>query len=265
MKRVVERTAAATGVSARTINRIRNEEDIKNWFYEGGQSVKTPHDSEVPSSMAVLVRKIIRDMFLEKKLQPTIDSTYERIIELKVEDVENLNLFNGADIPITESPVWIWSRSTLYRFMKSIGFVYEDRISHYQHTRDREDIVKMRDDYLEWIEYYREQGYRIFFQDETLVFKNMTCSKVCQDILGEGTKDTFSVPSGKGMRSILCHIGSPETGSLENCMFLFKGSKSNKQADYRSEMNWHVFSNWREEGVFPQIAATKKKICSRSR
>ena len=196
---MVERTAATTGISARTINRIRNEEDLNNWFYEGGQSVKTPHDSEVPHSMAALVRKIIRDIFLERKRQPAIDSIYERIIELKVEDVENLNFFSGSDIPIPESPVWIWSRSTLYRFMKSIGFVYEGRISHYQHTRGRGDMVKMRDVYLEWMLHYREQGYRIFFQDETWVFKNMTCSKVWQDIRGERTKDTSSVPSGKGM------------------------------------------------------------------
>ena len=74
-----------------------------------------------------------------------------KIIEVKVEDVENLNLFSRIDIPIPESQAWIWSRSTLYRFMKSIGFEYEDRIAHFQYTLDREDIDKM--------DYYREQGY----------------------------------------------------------------------------------------------------------
>ena len=62
---MAERTAAATVVSARTLHRIRNEEDLKNWVYEGGQYVKTRRDSEVPHSIALLVRKIIRDMFLE--------------------------------------------------------------------------------------------------------------------------------------------------------------------------------------------------------
>ena len=53
---------------------------------------------------------------------------------------------------IPESPICIWSRSTLFQFMKSIGFVYEDRISHYPPTQDREYIAKMREDYLEWMD-----------------------------------------------------------------------------------------------------------------
>ena len=184
---------------------------------------------------------------------------YEKILRVTVEDVELSYLFDGPDIPIPESPVWIWSRSTLYRFMKSIGFAYEDKLSHYQHTRDREDIVKMRDEYLEWLNYYREQRYRIFYQDETWVFKNMTSPKVWKDIVGHATDGTFVDPSGKGERSILCHIGSPHIGLLDNCILLFRGSKSNKKADYHSEMNWNVFSNWCETVVFLKIAATRKK------
>lgn len=57
--------------------------------------------------MTVSVREIIHDMFLELKGQTIIDSMYERIIEVKVEDVDNLNLFIGIDIPIPEIPVWI--------------------------------------------------------------------------------------------------------------------------------------------------------------
>ena len=207
------------------------------------------------------MRKIIRDIFLEKKQQPTIYLIYEKILQITVKDVEHLNLFDGTDIPIPESPVWIWSRSTLYRVMKLIRFAYEDKLSHHQHTRDREDILKMRDDYLDWLDHYREQGYHIFYQDETWVFKNMTCSKVWQDIVDHATDGTFAVPSGEEERSILCHIGSPGTGLLDNCIVLFRGSKSNKQADYHLEMNWNVFSNWCETIVSPKIAATKKNLC----
>ena len=51
--------------------------------------------------------------------------------------------------------------------MKSIGFIYDDRISHYEHTKQRPDIVTMRDNYLEWIQKYRDEGYNIYYQDET--------------------------------------------------------------------------------------------------
>ena len=62
--------------------------------------------------------------------------------------------------------------------MKSIGFIYGEKVSHYEHTKQREDIVETRDDYLDWIEQYREAGYTIYYQDETWVFTKMTCVKV---------------------------------------------------------------------------------------
>ena len=57
---------------------------------------------------------------------------------------------------------------------------------------------------------------------------------------------------------LLSHIGCAETGLLDGCMLLVRGSKSNKSADYHSEMNWNVFSHWCESTVFPKIAATGK-------
>ena len=104
--------------------------------------------------MDVLAREIIRDTFFEKKSQPTTDSMYERIVDVLVKHAENSNLLRRSDIPIPESSVWIWSRSSPYQFMNCIEFVYEDSTSHYQDTRDREDIVMMCDDYLEWKDYY---------------------------------------------------------------------------------------------------------------
>ena len=63
-------------------------------------------------------------------------------------------------------------------------------MSHYEHTKEREDIVKMGDDYLDWIEQYREEGYTIYYQDEAWIFKNMTWAKVWKDIVGDATADT---------------------------------------------------------------------------
>ena len=142
--------------------------------------------------------------------------------------------------------------------MKRIGFVYEERVTHYEHTRNREDIIKMRDDYLDWIRKYREEGRRVYYQDETWVFKSMSCAKFWKDIVGLSTNSCFMVPSGRRERSILSHVGCAETGLLDECMLLFRGSKSNKSADYHSEMNWNVFSDWCESTIFPKIAATGK-------
>lgn len=150
--------------------------------------------------------------------------------------------------------------------MKDIGYIYGNRISPYEQKKNRADIIEMRDNYLNWIKFYRDKGYSIFYQDETWVFKNMVCSKAWMDTVEDSTLNTYNVPSGKGERSILSHLGSADTGLFDNCMLLYRGAKANKSEDYHTEMNWDVFSRWCRKEVFPSFAATGKKIsnCTRS-
>lgn len=84
------------------------------------------------------------------------------------------------------------------------------------------DIVSMGDNYLDWIQKYREDGYRTYYQDETWVFKNMTCGKVWRGIVGSSTDQVFNVSNERGDRSIFSHIGSTETGLLQNCLLIFR-------------------------------------------
>ena len=100
----------------------------------------------------------------------------------------------------------------------------------------------MRDDHLDWIDIYGKRR-RIYYQDETRVFNNMTCTKMWIDIRENTTEDVLRVLSGRGDRSILSHIDCADTGLVEKCMLLFRGLKSNKSADYHTEMNWEVFSH----------------------
>ena len=65
----------------------------------------------------------------------------------------------------------------------------------------------------------------------------MTCSKVWRDTNEEKMDEVFVVPSGKGERSILCRIGSGETGLLSGCMLFFRGAKSKKSGNYDTEKN----------------------------
>lgn len=256
---VVQRTADATGVHRDTVSKVKNKESVENWKFKEGAKLIYNTGMKVPDNYEALVRTIVRDLFLKKERVPTIDIIFEKLKERTPEDVAHFNLFENENSPPTGSSVWPWCRSTLYNFMKSIGYIYGDRISPYVHKKSREDIILMRDNYLEWINHYRENGFNIFYQDETWVFKNMTCSKVWQDTAEDSTKDTFNVPSGKGERSILSHVGSGETGLLEGCMLLYRGAKANKSEDYHTEMNWDVFRHWCENTVFPAIVATGKK------
>ena len=170
-----------------------------------------------------------------------------------------MNLFNGDEIPDPNSNIWIWGHTSLHRFMKSVGFIYGDKTSHYEYTKNREDERITRDNYLKWVSHYRENEYRIYYQDETWVFKNMACTKIWEDVAAEAMETDHKLPVGNGDRSIVCYVGSAESGLLENCLLLFRGSKSNKFSDYHTEMNWFVFSNWCESKVFPAGKRTIQK------
>ena len=38
-----------------------------------------------------------------------------------------------------------------------IGFLHDHRVMHHEYTKNCEDIVLMRDNYLEWIDNYRKK------------------------------------------------------------------------------------------------------------
>ena len=130
--------------------------------------------------------------------------------------------------------------------MKLVMLIYGYKVSYYKHRKEREDIVKMRDDYVDWIEQYRDEGYRIYYQGETWAFKNRTSAKVWKNIVDDATAGAYQFPAGKGELSILCHLGCAETVLLDRSLLLFRGSKSKKSEDYHSKMNWDIFSDWRE-------------------
>ena len=84
----------------------------------------------------------------------------------------------------------------------------------------------------------------------------MRCSKIWKFLKSDSADGLYTVTSGKGDRSIICHVGCAETGLLENCLLMFRGSKSNKSSDYHTEMNWDVFSHWCDTKVFPNMKST---------
>ena len=139
--------------------------------------------------------------------------------------------------------------------MTEIGFIHGEKISH-EYTRQREDVLSMRDNYLNWILYCSNAQYRIHYQDETWVFKNTSCNKIWKDFISSSTEDLCKVPAGKGACSIVFHLGCAETGLLNDCLLLFRRSKSNKSSDYHTEMNWNVLSSWCESKVFSEMMKT---------
>ena len=95
---------------------------------------------------------------------------------------------------ISVNTVSVYGVSWFYPWRKGNSYTY---------TKLREDIVKMDNDYIFWIDKHRCAGYRIYYQDETWVFKNMTCAKVWKYCEDNESEDFFKVPAGKGEKSIL--------------------------------------------------------------
>jgi hypothetical protein len=72
--------------------------------------------------------------------------------------------------------------------------MFKSRKNRYDHQREREDIVAMRANSLEWVQKYRERGYCIFYQEE-LGFSIMSQGKVWQE---DGGEIMYKVPCGSG-------------------------------------------------------------------
>jgi len=107
-------------------------------------------------------------MITEDGVIPTLGTLHEPRTSGKVDGFEGLY----------EKPKFEWSVATLRSFMCANSFAYSPRQNLYAHVKERDDITQMRDYYLEWINHYRSEGYRIFFQDEIWVFMNMAQNRI---------------------------------------------------------------------------------------
>lgn len=77
----------------------------------------------------------------------------------------------------------------------------------------------------------------MYYQDESWVFKNIECTKICKGCIKYSTHVVYNVLFRKGERSIISQIRCAENGLLNNCLLLFRDSKINKNPDYLTEMN----------------------------
>lgn len=70
---MIDRTSEATGFCKHVINNIKAQEDVENWKYEDGNTIRSDRDYQVPEKYAGLIRHVVREIILEKVQLPTID------------------------------------------------------------------------------------------------------------------------------------------------------------------------------------------------
>ena len=126
LHKVIQRTVEATGFCKKTVSKINSELVVTNWKFQGAQCVQRNRSMNVGKKYESVVRQVIRNLFLEKKEVPTLDSVLTKLKGLNLSDVVQHNLFDDHFVPAEEEKIWTWVRTTLYRYMQSIGFIYDD-------------------------------------------------------------------------------------------------------------------------------------------
>jgi len=117
-------------------------------------------------------------------------------------------------------------------------------------------VRKQWNSFIDTVRKYREAGRSIYYTDETWLNKNMSTYRSWND---GSTDASLKVPSGKGARIIVAHVGSRKDGLVDGASWVFIGSK--KPSDYHSDMNSTSWLQWLEESVLPKT----RERCPRHR
>ena len=208
--RVTECTSMATGVSVRTVHEIHRESVANGLFFIPTKRYAKNRIKVNPDSFdREVIRRIVHS-FYERKEYPTLSKVLERVKE---------------ECSFPED------KFCLSCVIHELGFSYKQR-NMKQYVYEQHNVLEQRHTYLQTIRNYGlTTGNLCTCMDETWVNAHHTNNYIWVDSDGKGG---WKVPSGKGQRLIIVHVGSAE-GWVEGADLVFK-SKT-KSADYHDEMN----------------------------
>lgn len=138
-------------------------------------------------------------------------------------------------------------RTKLWNILKELNFCWEKQ-NRKSLLIEKEEIIIWRRQYLRDIKELRRQNKEIFYLDETWINEGHAPQKIWIDkeikssrqAFLEGLSTGLKIPSGKGRRLIITHIGSSK-GFVNGGLLEFE-SKSTK--DYHEEMTADVFEEY---------------------
>lgn len=185
----------------------------------------------------------LTDMLCEDKLKelPTVQYIHEFCKSKAMEHATIHHIGIDKVFPFSETTVW--------RMLQKLGYTFKVDEDDRDRLKQQEHIVNLRRKYIQNINDLRNEGYLLFYLDETWVNKNTTRRKTWVKT-GEGqgparlTPGQRKKPIGKGGRAIVIGIGSRETGVVPELFEVFRGKKSKTENDYHKEMNAPFFENW---------------------
>ncbi|XP_030040239.2 uncharacterized protein LOC115455708 [Manduca sexta] len=231
LKAVQKRTAAATGVSERTVRRIATlaVNDPFNPESSTGSVFRTPGKKRVGRRNITgldcfnrgIIKRLIQNFHNTGNGLPTIKNLLKKLKEEKV--------FKG-------------SPTSLRRIIKDLGFKWRK-------TDDNKKLILedvytryKRIDYLRKITKYREEGRPIVYTDEF----SIDSSKSTSDSSTPGLRGSLSKPQ----RIIIVHAAS-DAGFICNALLIFKAGT--KLGDLHTKMNYEAYETWIRTQLLPNL------------
>lgn len=218
-----ERVAAATGISLRTVQRIKQEaKSIEEGVNNTSFSTPNKKRENVKSSIAMddfdhcLLRRTIHNFHITEKQVPTLQRIYKKMCE----DYD----YQG-------------SSESLRKEMRKIGFRWRQMKNNRKILMEKQDIRHLRIEFLRKMKKYREEQRPIIYMDETYLHSSHTKKTAWSDESNEGLRS----PVSKGTRLIILNAGG-EDGFVPNSYVRWKSN--NNTGDYHNEMNYENYEKW---------------------
>nr|XP_053608001.1 uncharacterized protein LOC128673871 [Plodia interpunctella] len=249
ISQVEKRVCTATGISRRTLARIKNEEkevlEKLRLSPQPGTSSEAPTETvklPTPGKKRKQKKKLEIDDFMICAIKTKIESFYDVYKEVptlkKILNVVKRDLnFPGQ-------------RETLRKIItESLGFKFKKCSKKRDVLIERPEIAAWRARYLRRLKENDDLGPEkkpVIFTDETWVHSHYTVNKCWQSQTVPGIRKNDSA----GQRWIIVHAGG-ETGFVEGADLLYK-CKSSK-GDYHDEMDTENYTKWLTEKLIPNL------------
>lgn len=222
-----KRTAAATGVSMRTVTRIKQEANISPILSTPGKRRRPNQKRNVLLSVddfdLCVIRQTVNEFYANNKI-PSL-TTLLPVIKEKI------------DFP--------WKKETLRKLLHKIGFRWKRSPDKRTVAMERPDIVQWRFRYLRDIKKFRKENRLIIYLDESWIDSNLCFGKCWQ-----AGKIRALTKKSAGNRLIIVHAGSQD-GFIKGASLVFKSGTTS--GDYHGQMNFDNFSKWLKEKLLPNI------------
>lgn len=232
-KRIIERVSAATGLSQKSITRIKKEAtavqdgSLSSFSTPNKQSNRPKPVTGLDNFNLTVIRNTVNNFYMSDKSLPSV---YKLLIKLKDGDV-----FHGS------------SRS-LRRILKVMGFKWTGIPSSRSVLVERHDIQYQRFNYLNKIDEFRKKARPIVYLDETYIHTNHVNKKIWVE--KTSTPKYLKKPLVKGDRTIILNAGGA-MGFIKNSLTMWKSNTTT--GDYHHQMNFSNFSNWLHERLIPNL------------